>query len=241
MPVMRNGSLTSIVLCLGLLAPLAGCDKNKPDGSTQPPGGDDAVAATTDGSGDGSDDGSADSGDGGSEDGGSEGSEPAAQACAAKVADTPTALFGDKVLIRPPLNVELVEDNPTMAQTYASGGFVSACDATVDKMYLLVFANDKKKDAAAYMTETIDGALVAAGYTGGTRGKNFVESPTQMDTAIEYPAADGNPPAKLYVSVKKLYDNALVTVFVTRPAEFDALQPSFKESAASLIVLPPDA
>ena len=238
---MRNGSFTSIVLCLGLLAPLSGCDKNKPDGAAQPPGGGGAVAATTDGASDGSGDdsgGASDGGDGGGDDGGAA---PAAAACEAKVADTPTALFGDKVLIRPPMNVELVEENPTMAQTYASGGFVSACDATVDKMYLLVFENDKKKDAAAYMTETIDGALVAAGYSNGTRGKNFVESATQMDTAVEYPAGDGAPPAKLYVSVKKLYDFSLVTVFVTRPAEFDALAPTFQESAASLIVLPPDA
>ncbi len=241
MPVMPNGSFKSIVLCLGLLAPLSlgACDKNKPDGTTQPPGGDDAVAATTDGAGDGSGDSGA-AGDGGSgDDGGS--SEPAAQACDAKVADTPTALFGDKVLIRPPVNVELVEDNPTFAQTYASGGFVSACDATVDKMYLFVFANDKKKDASAYMDEVISEMLVKSGYTGGTRGDNLVESATQVDTAVEYPSTGGAPPAKLYVSVKKLYDNTLVTVFVTRPAEFDALKPSFQESAASVIVLPPDA
>ena len=240
MPVMRNGSLTSIVLCLGLLAPLSGCDKNKPDGASQPPGGDGAVAATNDGSGDGSgDEGASDgnAGDGG--DGG--GSDAAAQACAAKVADTPTALFGDKVLIRPPVNVELVEDNPTFAQTYASGGFVSACDATVDKMYLFVFENDKKKEAKTYIDEVIGEMLVKNGYTGGTRGKNFAESATQVDTEVEYPSSGGAPPAKLYVSVKKLYDNTLVTVFVTRPAEFAALQPSFKESAASLIVLPPDA
>ncbi len=240
MPVMRNGSFTSIVLCLGLLAPLSGCDKNRPDGAAQPPGGDGAVAATTDGASDGSGDDSGGASDGG-DSGGDTGAEPAPAACDAKVADTPTALFGDKVLIRPPLNVELVEENPTMAQTYASGGFVSACDATVDKMYLLVFPNDKKKDAATYMVETIDGALVAAGYANGTRGKNFVESATQVDTAVEYPAGEGAPPAKLYVSVKKLYDNTLVTVFVTRPAEFDTLAPTFQESAASLIVLPPDA
>ncbi len=241
MPVMRNGSFTSIVLCLGLLAPLSGCDKNKPDGAAQPPGGDGAVAATTDGSSDGSGAESGGASDGDDGGGGDSGDAPAAKACDAKVADTPTALFGDKVLIRPPMNVELVEENPTMAQTYASGGFVSACDATVDKMYLLVFPNDKKKDAAAYMVETIDGALVAAGYANGTRGKNFVETATQVDTAVEYPAGDGAPPAKLYVSVKKLYDNTLVTVFVTRPAEFEALAPTFQESAASLIVLPPDA
>jgi hypothetical protein len=240
MPVMRNGSFTSIVLCLGLLAPLAGCDKNKPEGSTQPPGGDGAAAAATDGATDASGeatDGAADSGDGGEAPAGE--TAPAAKACDAKVADTPTALFGDKVLIRPPVNVELVEENPTMAQTYASGGFVSACDATVDKMYVLVFENDKKKDAGVYVEETITGALVASGYTNGKRGDNIVESPTQVDTAVEYAAVEGNPPATLYVSAKKLYDYALVTVFVTRPAEYDTLAPTFKESAASLIVLPP--
>ena len=239
MPVMRIGSLTSIVLSLGLLAPLTGCDKNKPEGSTQPPGGEGAVAAATDGAADGSGDATDGAASEGGEGGSTEPAAPAAKACEAKVADTPTALFGDKVLIRPPVNVELVEENPTMAQTYASGGFVSACDATVDKMYLLVFENDKKKDAATYVTETIDGALVASGYKDGKRGANVVETPTQVDTSIEYPAGDGAPPAKLYVSAKKLYDYSLVTVFVTRPTEFDTLAPTFKESAASLIVLPP--
>ncbi len=232
---------SSIVLCLGLLAPVGGCNKNKPDGTSNPPGGDGpAVAsggATDPGSDAGGDEGSGDAGDSG----GDSGAAPAAAACKAKVADTPTALFGDKVLIRPPVNVELVEDNPTVAKTYASEGFVSACDATVDRMFLFVFENDKKKDAGKYMEEVIDEMLVKNGYTGGTRGKNFAESAVQVDTEVEYPAANGAPPTKLYVSVKKLYDNTLVTVFATRPDEFGALAPSFTESAASLIVIPPDA
>ncbi|MEM6294200.1 MAG: hypothetical protein AAGA54_23185 [Myxococcota bacterium] len=245
MPLQRNGFFTpaSVALCLGLLAPLAGCDKNKPDGTTNPPTGDGAVAAASGGATDPAD---ADAGDAGAADGGGDAgdggaAEPAAPKCDAKVADTPTALFGDKVLIRPPVNVEIVEDTPVFAQTYASGGFVSACDATIDKMYLFVFENDKKKDASTYMEEVIGEMLVKNGYTGGTRGKNYAESATQVDTEIEYPAGNGAPPAKLYVSVKKLYDNTLVTVFATRPDEFGALAPSFQESAASLIVLPPDA
>lgn len=230
----------SLALCLGLLTPLAGCDKDKPNGSTNPPTGADGVADASGGdtTEPGGDDG-ADAGDGG--DGGGEAPPPAATACAAKVADTPTALFGDKVLIRPPVNVELVEDNPAFAKTYASGGFVSACDATVDNMFLYVFENDKKKDAATYMDEFISATLVKSGYVDGKRGKNFAESATQMDTEIEYPAANGVPPAKLYVSVKKLYDNTMITVFTTRPDEFSALAPTFTESAASLIVIPPDA
>lgn len=231
---------SSIALCLGLLA-LPGCDKGKPDGTSNPPGGGGAAISDAGDTSDPTDDGSGSDPSGDASDGGDGAAEPAAAKCAAKVADTPTALFGDKVLIRPPINVELVEENPTFAQTYASGGFVSACDATVDKMYLLIFENDKKKDAEAYMVDTIGGALVSAGFKGGTRGKNFVESATQVDTTVEYPAGDGAPPAKLYVSVKKLYDNTLVTVFVTRPPEFDTLAPTFQESAASLIVIPPDA
>jgi hypothetical protein len=230
----RLSAISAISFSLGLAIPA--CKNTPPDGTSNPPGSGDAVGKRGKRK-RGGDGGASDGGEEGGEEGGGE----APKSCEAKVADTPTALFGDQVLIRPPINVELVEDNPTFATTFTSGGFVSACEATVDRMSLFVFNNDKKKNVKAYMDEVIDTMLANSGYKGGTRGKNFVESDVQLDTEIEYPAADGQPPAKLYISVKKLYQYALVVVFQTRPDEFGALQPSFKASAESLIVLPPDA
>lgn len=229
-------------LCLALSLPLGACNDGKPNGTSNPPGGGGGSPDGDESGGDdsGSNDSGDASGDGGGDEGG-DGGEPAAKACDAKVSETPTALFGDKVLIRAPINVELVEENPTFATTYASGGFVSACEATVDRMSLFVFENDKKKGVDKYMEEVINDMLAKSGYSGGTRGKNFVDSKTQLDTEVEYPPAGGQPPAKLYISVKKLYDYTLVTVFQTRPDEFGALKPTFSASTESLIVLPPDA
>jgi hypothetical protein len=227
--------IASSALCFSVALVIPACKNTPPDGTSNPPGGSDGSGRrgkrNRGGGGETSDEG---------DEGGEAGGAPP-KSCDAKVADTPTALFGDQVLIRPPVNVELVEDNPTFATTFTSGGFVSACEATVDRMSLFVFENDKKKAVKTYMDEVINTMLANSGYKGGSRGKNFVENEVQLDTEVEYPAADGQPPAKLYISVKKLYQYTLVVVFQTRPDEFGALQPSFKASAESLIVLPPDA
>lgn len=224
----------SLALCLSVALPLPACKNTPPDGTSNPPGSGEEVGKR--GKRKRGDDGAE-----GGEEGGEEGGAEPPKTCEAKVADTPTALFGDQVLVRPPINVEIVEDNPTFATTFTSGGFVSACEATVDRMSLFVFQNDKKKNVKAYMDEIINTMLAGSGFKNGTRGKNHVETEVQLDTEIEYPAGDGAPPAKLYISVKKLYQFALVVVYQTRPDEFGALLPTFKASAESLIVLPPDA
>jgi hypothetical protein len=163
------------------------------------------------------------------------------KACTTEVADTPTPLFGEKVLIRPPVNVELVEDNPTFATTFASAGFVSACDATVDRMSIFVFQSDPKKAIGTYMDEVIDDMLTKSGFKGGTPGEPVVDTETDVHKAVEYAAADGQPPAMLYIAVTRKFDNVFVVVYQTRPDEFSALEPTFKASAESLLVIPPDA
>jgi hypothetical protein len=227
----RSIAVSAISFSFALAIPA--CKNTPPDGTSNPPGSEEGGkrGKRKRGGNDGGEGGEAAGEDGGSE---------APKSCDPKVADTPTALFGDQVLIRPPVNVELVEDNPQFATTFTSGGFVSACEATVDRMSLFVFENDKKKNVKAYMDEVIGTMLANSGYKGGSRGKDFVETDVQLDTEVEYPASDGQPPAKLYISVKKLYQYTLVVVFQTRPEEFGALQPSFKASAESLIVLPPE-
>jgi hypothetical protein len=221
----------SLALGLGLVA----CKPDAPVGTSNPPG-DSGNAAASDGggddgyAGDGAAGSSADGGDGGG-----------GKACEAKVAEAPTPLFGEKVLIRPPINVELVEENPAFATTFASGGFVSACEATVDRMMLFVLPSDPKKPVAKYMDEVIEQTLTQAGYQNGTRGDDVVSTETDVHSVIEYPAGGGQPPAKLYVAVSRKFTNILVVVYQTRPDEFSALKPTFRESAESLLVLPPDA
>jgi hypothetical protein len=226
------GSALTCALALGV-AP--GCKPAKPDG-TNPPDGSSSKRQGKKRAGKGGDGGSADDGDGG-DDGGA----AAAAKCEAKVAEAPTPLFNEKVLIRPPVNVEIVEENPTYATTYASSGFVSACDATVDRMHIFVFESDAKKGLDKYLDEFIDVYLVKSGYKGGSRGDNYLSTKTDVHTSIEYPPEGGQPPTTLYVATARRFSNVFMIVYQTRPDEFPALQPSFKASAESLLVIPDDA
>jgi hypothetical protein len=154
--------------------------------------------------------------------------------CEPKVADVPTALFGDRVLIRPPVNVELVEDNPTMATTYST--YVSTCDATVDRMSLFVFASDKTKPLATYLSEFVQ-TLDQSGYKGGIEAA-ISQRNDEILTSIEYPSANGQPAAKVLVAVTRKFENVLVVFYQTQPDQWDGLSGSFVASAKTLLVLP---
>lgn len=161
--------------------------------------------------------------------------EPAApKPCEAQVADVPTSLFGDRILIRPPVNVELVEDNPTLATTFST--FVSTCDATVDRMSLFVFGNDKAKSLSSYYDEFRD-TLTKSGYSNGT-DTTISESGLELMRAIEFPAADGNPPAKVLVAVSRKQDNVFVVFYQTQPDQWPGLSNTFVASARTLLVVP---
>ena len=161
--------------------------------------------------------------------------EPSAPTCEAQVADVPTGLFGDRILIRPPVNVELVEDNPTFATTYSS--FVSACDATVDRMSLLVFADEPNKSLQTYLAE-FRASLAQSGYQGGEETPVAAEK-NQVMSAVEFPAADGNPPAKVLISVARKPGNVIVVFYQTQPDQWDGLSNTFVASANTLLVTPP--
>lgn len=155
-----------------------------------------------------------------------------------EVAAAPTALFGETVLIRPPLNVELNDENPTMAVGVVSGGFISACEATVDRMTLLVFENDKTKSAEAFANEFVDDYLAKGGYTDGVKSEPIVDTNDDFDVSVEYPAAGGQPASTLYVAVRKRRGDLFAIVYQTRPGDYPVLKASFTKSAASLLVSP---
>lgn len=224
-------------LVFALSVGIGGCDKKKPEGTNPPTtGGDTAATGGSDAGSGGDSGGTADSG--GGDDGGEKPATPPKN-CEAKVADAPTALFDEKVLIRPPVNVELVEDNPTMAVALVSGGFVSACEATVDRMTLLVFANDKKKSAKVFANEFVDEYLTKGGYVGGTKSSPIVETNDEFDVSVEYAAAGGQPASVLYIAVRRRHENFFTLVYQTRPGEYPALKPTFTKSASSLLVAKP--
>ena len=137
MKLARNVVSSAILcLCVGLAG---GCGPKKPPG-TNPPGesgGDGGGGSATDGGG-GSDGGGSDGGggavtDGGGSDGGGNG---APADCGAKVSETPTLLFGDKVIMRPPPGVEFIQDdNPTFVHQYydirSMPGHPSGCSTSI--------------------------------------------------------------------------------------------------------------
>jgi len=224
-------------LCLAFGLALAACQPAKPAGTSNPPGeGRNAAgASSSDPSAANSDSGST-STDEPANGVTAEGPKAPPKQCDAQVADVPTALFDSKVLVRPPINVELIEENPTYAKTYAD--FVSACEATVDAMNLFVFENDKKKTMAVYMDEIIDQMLPKSGFANGKRGKNHVESANDLHTEVEYAAGNGTPPAKLYVAATRKQQFILVAIYQTRPDEFSVLLPTFTASAKTIFVVP---
>lgn len=237
MNFVRTAFASTLVLALSL--GMGGCDKTKPDGTTPPTTGGDTA-----GSGSGSDtSGGSGSDTGAAATGGDTGGDtgdkpPAAKACEAKTADAPAALFNESVLIRPPVNVELVEDNPFLAVAVVSGGFVSACEATVDEMRVMVFENDKKKSAKVFAEELLAN-LEKGGYTGGTKSTPYMDTNDEYELSIEFPAAGGAPASVLYIAIRRRHANFFALVYKTRPGEFPTLKPTFAKSASTLLVKKP--
>lgn len=234
----------TVLLCaacsLALVASTTGCKPKTPPG-TNPPG-ETGGTASNDGGGGGDDGGGGDGGGDAGGDGGGDGGGSAPPAnCEAKTADAPTPLFGERVLIRPPVGVEFIEDdNPTFAQAQMSGGFVSACDATVKRMLIFVFENDKKKGLDKYTAEFIE-TLGQQGYQGGKLSAPTLATKTDHHVVVEYPAGAGSQASNLYIVSARRFENVFIVVYEADPPEFKALQPTFKASAESLLVIPPDA
>ncbi|MCX4239938.1 hypothetical protein [Paraliomyxa miuraensis] len=226
-------------LCIGLAG---GCGSKKPPG-TNPPGEDGGGKAGKKPKkrGGGNDAG----GDGGSVadggDGGDGGEAAAPTTCEAKVADTPTLLFGDQVIIRPPVGVEFPPDENPMVQTaIMSGGFMSACDAIIKRMMVFVYEVDKKKKPAKLMDEFIS-TLESQGYAGGTRSEAYVDTATDYHMSVEYGGGGGNSAVVLYLGVARRGDKDFIVMLESEPADFKLLKPTYEESAKSLFVVPPDA
>lgn len=221
-------------LTLALSVGSTACNKQKPEGTNPPEdgAGDDTAKR---GGGGRKNKGKEDGGDTG--DGGGDTKQPE-KACEAKTADAPTPLFGERLLIRTPINVDLQEQNPTFAVAQTTGGFVSACEGTVDRMMLNLYQNDKKKPLAKYADELYE-ALEKGGYHNGTREKPLVDTDTDHAFVADYPAAGGQPASKLYIALKRRQDVIVALTYQTRSEEFSKLESTFKASADSLLVAPP--
>jgi hypothetical protein len=226
-------------LCLGLAG---GCGPKKPPG-TNPPGetdgGDGGGGGASDGGGGASDDGGGGAvTDGGGGETGGDGGGAAPTSCDAKVADTPALIFGDAVMLRPPIGVEFPpDDNPMVQSASMSGGFVSACDASIKRVMVFLYEVDKKRKPAKLMDEFIE-TLKSQGYTGGTKSSPYVDTATDYHVSVEYGGGGGSQATTLYLAVSRRGTHDFMLVFESSPEEFKLLKPTFEESAKSILLVP---
>lgn len=239
MKLARNVVATAILgLCVGLAG---GCGPKKPPG-TNPPGetgGGDGGGSATNGGG-GSDGGGSTDGGGGAvtDGGGGDGGGAAPADCGAKVSDTPTLLFMDKVIMRAPPGVEFIQDgNPTFVQATMSGGFMSTCDAIIKRVMISLYAVDKKKKPSKVVDEMIE-TLAQQGYTGGNKTGPFVDTATDYHVAVEYAGGGGSEATVLYIALSRRDDTDFVVIFESGPNDYKMLKPTYEESAKSLFIVP---
>jgi hypothetical protein len=174
-------------------------------------------------------------GGGGGENGGGA---AAPTTCDAKVADTPSLIFADQVMLRPPIGVEFAPDDNPMTQTaQMSGGFISACDASVKRVVVSVYQVDKKKKPAKLLEEYL-AVLEKQGFTGGTKSSAYVDTATDYHLSVEYPGGGGAPPTTIYYAVARRADKDFVLAYESSPDEFKLLKPTFEESAKSILHVP---
>jgi hypothetical protein len=219
-------------LCLGLAG---GCGSKKPAG-TNPPG--------EDGGGGGGASkpkrgrGGASDGGGGAVADGDGGATAAPTECGAIVADSPTLIFGDQVMLRPPVGVEFPpDDNPMVQSAFMSGGFVSACDANIKRMMVFVYQVDKKAKPGKRVDEFLK-TLESQGFTGGTKSAAYVDSANDFHVSVEYGGGGGNQATVLYVALARRGDKDFIAVYETSPDDFKLLKPTFEESAKSILIVP---
>lgn len=158
--------------------------------------------------------------------------------CEARLADAPTALFGDRLLIRPPANVELREENPTFAVAQVQGGFVVTCDATLRRMMLHVFRDTPSKSIGDFAREFVE-ALEKNGYVGARDIDWTLREDTRRRGTVLVPAAQGQPEAMLLIDVNRRTDLVIALTFEASPADFTRLEPTLRASSDTLLVAPP--
>jgi hypothetical protein len=97
----------------------------------------------------------------------------------------------------------------------------------------------KPRPPKDFATDFIDHYLHKGGYTGGKKSDPIVDTKTDYDVSVEYPAVGGAPASVLYIAVKQRHKNFFAIVYQTRPDEYPVLKPTFQASAGTLLVKPP--
>ena len=153
--------------------------------------------------------------------------------CPYELGDIPLHLW-QRVLMKVPVGVTLVEDGPTRATTRASS--ISTCGATVDRMLIIALTNDPARSLDAYLADFLAG-LEREGYGGATRGATK-DGFSFIWTDFVFQTTSGPAPAQALVKVIREDEGVFVLFYQTHPEQWVALKETFRQSALSLSVTP---
>jgi len=211
-----------------------GCGKKNVEGTT-PPGESGAESEGSDGGSDGGSEGS----EGGSEssgdegDGGDGGGDPNAVAeCPSEVSGTPAALFADKLVMRLPKGVELVERSPFLM---TANNVDSTCDAIITRMAVGYFEYDPNKA----IKDVRDGIIGQLGYAEGDvlGWEEEVEKGSSYTGSFDVgEGPNGEPPVKGLLTMKEAEGVQYWAIYETHPNAWPAIKATFAESAKRILI-----
>lgn len=157
--------------------------------------------------------------------------------CQPALADTPTALFGTRVVIRLPKGLEMVEQNPFYAQA-ASPKTTTTCGQPISYAAIGFFeypGNSALQEVRNTLIEMR--GLAAANVTWddeGSRGRNYTAGySAPADPATGAPAIRG-----WFVLRESTEKYAYFALFEGDPSQWEAVKPVFVASGRSMLVKP---
>jgi hypothetical protein len=157
-----------------------------------------------------------------------------AKECEATLADVPTALFDDSVLVRLPVGVELTEVSPKLAHTTAKAT-ASACGAVVRYAAVGLLATPPGR-AAAEIRDSVLAEVREAG--AGTLTWSEEMPPGGRYYHGAYTGTIGGAPVKGWFALKERPGSAAWALFEAHPDAFPTLQPTFMQAGKRVLVVP---
>ncbi len=214
-------------VALGVSLALA-CDKNEAEAA--PPSGSGAVSASPSSSPSGSGEGPAAGSSPGA--GASEGVAVPAARCEPTLDAEPTGFFGMRMILRLPMGLDLVEQNPFFARM-ATGGQATTCGARI------TFAGVGFLRSSAGLGEVRKTVLRLRGLPpeaiSGFEGEQNLGA---QASAIYMAAAgsNGEPAAKGWIFLRREREWVYWVIYETRPEDYAGLDMMFRASTQSLLV-----
>lgn len=155
--------------------------------------------------------------------------------CQPALADTPTSLFGTRIVVRLPKGLEMVEQNPFYAQA-ASPRATTSCGQPITYAAIGFFEYPANSALPEVRNQLIEmRGLAAANVTWddeGSRGRSYTAGySAPADPATGAPAIRG-----WFVLRESNEKYAYFALFETDPAQWDAVKPVFVASGRNLLV-----